>query len=101
MTLSYTIGKHIQSYARRNARNAKNSFELALFVFKDIGAKFETAICLAKLGRYAAMLDLITIEQETFNSVDPALKILKECPSLELAFLLVDHYVTIDSNLYI
>ena len=50
LTFSYTMAKYIQEYAKRNAKNSKNSYELCLFVFKEIGAHFESAICFAKLG---------------------------------------------------
>ncbi len=97
MTLSFYLAKYIQEYARRNQKNAKNSHELALFVFKDIGAHFESALCMAKLGRFSAMIDLIQSRKEVSVNSEAALKIFKECPSLELAGILTEHYVTMES----
>jgi hypothetical protein len=88
------MAKYVQEYARRNQKNAKNSYELALFVFKEIGAHYESALCLTKLGRLTAMIDLIGSKKELASNADVALKLLKECPTLELADLLTDNFVS-------
>ena len=39
------------------------------------------------------MIDLVSSKKEFQNNAEFAAKILKECPSLELACLLIDYYV--------
>jgi hypothetical protein len=99
LTFSFYLAKYIQEYARRNQKNAKNSYELALFVFREINAHFESALCMAKLGRFSAMIDLIQSKKELSANSDAALKIFKQCPSLELAGILTEHFVNLISFL--
>ena len=57
-----------------------------LFIYKDISASFEAAVCMAKLGRFSAMIDFIkTRDDLASQSPDIYFKILEECPSIELA----------------
>jgi hypothetical protein len=71
------------------AKNSKSSFELALFIFTEMKAPLEATICMAKLGRLSSMMDFIR-SQKNLNSNEVYFKILKECPSVELATEIMD-----------
>lgn len=52
LTFSYQAAKCVEEYARFRPKGiAKNTFELALFIYAEIGATLESAVCLAKLGK--------------------------------------------------
>ena len=92
LTFSFACGKLIEEYARLRPKNHKNSYELALFVYQDIKAYMEAAICMAKLGRFSAMMDFISQNQKHLYSscVETLLKILVDYPCIELANLIMD-----------
>lgn len=83
---SYQAAKLIEEYAFFKPKNSKSLFELALFIYKDINASFEAAVCIAKLDRFSAMMDFIKAKSDLAAQIpDIYFKILEECPSIELA----------------
>jgi hypothetical protein len=93
LTFSYHIAKQIHDYAKQNPKNSKNSYELCLFVYNEIDAFLESAICLGKLGRFNTLLELILKKNEILNRTDVLGKILKESSSVDLAFLFLEKLV--------
>ena len=53
----------------------------------------EASICMAKLGRFSAMMDFITqnLKQLSLSSIEILLKILADYPGIELANLIIDN----------
>jgi hypothetical protein len=92
LTFSYSAGKIIEEYARIKPKNHKNAYELALFIYQEIKSYFETSICLAKLGRFSAMVDFIIQNSKQIGSSisDIFLKLIYEYPCLELANLIME-----------
>ncbi len=50
LTFSYESAKIIEKYAKKFTKNAKNLYELALFIYTDLKSIFEMAVCMAILG---------------------------------------------------
>ena len=90
---SYQAAKLIEDYAHLKPKNSKNLFELALFIYKEIKASFEVAVCMAKLGRLSAMMDFVKSKKEFANNPEIYFKIIKECPSIELANEIMERLV--------
>ena len=92
LSFSYSSGKFIEEYARLKPKNHKNAYELALFIYQDIKSFIEAAICMAKLGRFSAMIDYIAQNSKIMESSNNEIfsKILVEFPSLELANLIME-----------
>ena len=86
LTFSYPAAQMIEEYALLRPKNSK-SLELVLYIYKEIGAAFEASVCMAKLGRFSAMMDFIKSSKSELASQIPDVffKILAECPSVELA----------------
>jgi hypothetical protein len=84
ITFSYQSAQLIEEYARLKAKNTKSAFELALFIYTDIKSPLEATICMAKLGRLSSMMDFIKSQKNLSNN-EIYFKILKECPTVELA----------------
>ena len=89
ITFNYQAAQLIEEYARLKAKNSKTSFELALFIYTEIKAPLEATVCMAKLGRLSSMMDFIR-SQKNLNNNEVYFKILKECPSVELATEIMD-----------
>lgn len=112
LTFSYESAKLIEKYAKKFPKNAKNLFELALFIYTDLKSIFEMAVCMAKLGnfnhklkkrkqmfnilfnfiqgRYSVMMEFALSNKNVFTNKDIFLKILRQCPSIDLANLIID-----------
>lgn len=94
ITFSYNSAKLIEEYAFFKPKKSKNLYELVLFMYKDIKAPFEAAICMAKLGRLSAMMDFIKIHYKSATEQsDIYFKILEQCPDIELANDIMDNSV--------
>lgn len=92
ITFSYAAAQLIEEYALLRPKNSKSLFELVLYIYKDIEAAFEAAVCMAKLGRFSAMMDFIRSSRElTDSSPEIFFRILAECPSIELACEIMDN----------
>ncbi|CAF0963189.1 unnamed protein product [Brachionus calyciflorus] len=91
LNFSYEAGECIENYSKQNCKNPRNSIELALFVYTEIKAIPKMALCMARLGRYVAMFDLMSKDQEMHNNIEDWLKILKQTPSIEFANLIVEN----------
>jgi hypothetical protein len=91
LMLSHASGKIIEEYARLKPKNHKNAYELALFIYQEIKSLSEASICMAKLGRFSAMLDFIDQNSKQFNSSKSEifLKIFSQHPCPDLANLIM------------
>lgn len=95
ITFSYNSAKLIEEYAFFKPKKSKNLYELVLFMYKDIKAPFEAAICMAKLGRLSAMMDFIKIHYKSATEQsDIYFKILEQCPDIELANDIMDNSIS-------
>jgi hypothetical protein len=87
---SFEIARYIDKFASFKPQHEKKAIELSLFIYNNIDSQFEAIICLAKLGRFTAMLEKFNANyDEDVDELDEILlKVLKECPTVELAIFL-------------
>jgi hypothetical protein len=89
LTFSYAAAQAIDEYVELKAKYTRKGLELALFIYRDVNAVLEAAICTAKLGRFTSAIDYV-MDNETLSTAEVCLRILHKCPDMDLAMLLVE-----------
>lgn len=88
---SLELARLIEQFSSLKQQHEKKAIELSLFIYNHIDCQFEAIVCLAKLGRFTTMLEKFNANyDEDVDELDEIfLKLLRECPTFELANFLI------------
>lgn len=90
LALSYEAAQFIEHFGDLKPVYEKKCNELALYIYNQVGASFEAAVCMAKLGRVKAMSEWIDSKYCKEQNFAVYLDILKKCPSKEVSSFIVE-----------
>ena len=90
LALSFEAAQFIEDFGDLKPIYDKKCKELALYINNQVGASFEAAVCMAKLGRVKAMSEWIDSKYCKEKNFAVYLDILKKCPSKEIASFITE-----------